>query len=151
MTDTVKRYPAPAQDMDNRPMLEAWQGGRLLLPVCTGCGRTFFYPRPLCPHCWSDALDWRQASGRGTIASFSLVHRPNDPVFFEDAPIILAEVRLDEDVSMLARIIDDDVNAVRSGMTVELLPLPEAQRYPLPTFRLRSPGSNRTPSRSAVT
>jgi uncharacterized OB-fold protein len=137
MTGTAKRYPVPASDMDNRPMLEAWQDGRLLLPVCTGCGKTFFYPRPLCPHCWSDALGWRQAGGRGTIVSFSLVRRPNDPVFFEEAPIILAEIMLDEAVSMIARIIDDDPDAIRSGLPVELLPVPEAQRYPLPTFRVR--------------
>ncbi len=138
MTEAVRHYSAPAQDMDNRPMLDAWREGRLLLPVCTGCGRSFFYPRPLCPHCWSAAPDWRQASGRGMIVSFSIVRRPNDPVFCEEAPIILGEIMLEEGVSMLARIVGGDADCVRSGMTVELLPLPDALRYSLPTFSFQA-------------
>ena len=135
MTDPVEPYPVPAEDADNRPMLEAWRGGRLLLPACRDCGRLFFYPRPLCPHCWSDALDWRAACGRGRIVAFSLVRRPNHAAFFPEAPIVMAEIRLEEAVAMLARIVEVDAGSVRSGMPVEALPLPQASRYPLPTFR----------------
>lgn len=127
-------YPVPAEDEDNRPMLQAWREGRLVLPACQSCGRTFFYPRPLCPHCWSDTLRWREASGEATVVSFSLVRRPNDPAFFDEAPIVLAELMLAEGVAMLARIVDVAPDAVASGMRVSLVGPPRAARFGLPTF-----------------
>lgn len=132
-------YPQPQEDGDNRPLIEGWRQGRLMLQHCADCGRRFFYPRPLCPHCWSERLDWGAAAGHGEVVSFSLIHRPNDAAFFAEAPIVLAEIMLAEGVVLLARIVDTAPEAVAMGMGVELVPLPEAARYPLPTFR-RSAG-----------
>ena len=131
---STRQYPVPPEDEDNRPMLDAWREGRLVLPECQNCGRAFFYPRPLCPHCWSDALGWREASGEATIVSFSLVRRPNDPAFFDEAPIVFAELMLAEGVPMLARIVDVAPESVASGMRVSLVRPPRAARYGLPTF-----------------
>jgi uncharacterized OB-fold protein len=99
------QYPRPREDLDNRKLLQGWREGRLLLQRCRGCGRAIFYSRPLCPHCWSTELAWEQASGRGKVVSFSLVHRPNDPAFFAEAPIILAEIMFEEKVTMIGRVI----------------------------------------------
>jgi uncharacterized OB-fold protein len=128
-------YPQPKSDLINEPFLEGWRNGRLLLQQCDSCQRSYFYPRPLCPHCWSDELSWREANGRAVIVSFSLVYRPNHSSFFDETPIILAEVRLAEGVSMLARVICDDSSVVYSGLQLKVLPPNEATRYPLPTFR----------------
>jgi uncharacterized OB-fold protein len=135
MSAGATTYPQAAPDADNRAMLEAWRAGRLALQACAQCGARIFYPRPICPHCWSDRLDWVDAAGRGEVLSFSLIHRPNDPAFFAEAPIVLAEIRLAEGVALLARVIGADPEALAIGTVVELLPLPEANRYPLPTFR----------------
>jgi uncharacterized OB-fold protein len=137
MTAGTSAYPQPYADADNRPLIEGWRAGRLTLQVCGGCGRNVFYPRPVCPYCWSAELSWKAVSGRGTIASFSLVNRPNDPAFFPEVPIILAEIRLEEEVALIARIVAADPAAIRSGLSVALVSGPEAARYPLPTFRPR--------------
>jgi len=134
MNESGNRYPAPTEDEDNQPMLAAWREGRLVLPACERCGRTFFYPRPICPHCWSDALTWRNTSGEGTVESFAIVRRPNDPAFLDDVPIVLAEVMLKEGVAMLARIVNVEANTVECGMKLRLVPSDLAVRYPLPTF-----------------
>ena len=101
MTAATSAYPQPYADADNRPLIEGWRAGQLVLQVCGGCGRTVFYPRPACPYCWSAELSWKAASGRGSIVSFSLVNRPNDPAFFPEVPIILAEIRIEEEVAQL--------------------------------------------------
>ena len=132
MTDP-SRYPRPLEDADNRTMLEAWREGRLVVQRCGECGRAASYPRPLCPHCWSERLVFEAASGRGVIVAWSLVHRPNHESFFAEAPIVLAEIALQEGTSVIARVVCAP-GAARSGTPVELVP--EPQRYPLPTFRL---------------
>jgi uncharacterized protein len=129
-------YPRPQEDEDNRPLLNGWYGGRLMLQQSRSGGPFFFYPRPICPYTGSNDLSWVEASGRGRLVSFSIVMRPNHPSFNDEVPIVLAEIALDEGATLLARIITDDVDSVKSGAAVELLPMPDAARYPLPTFRL---------------
>ncbi len=131
------RYPRPLVDADNRAMLEAWREGRLVLQRCAECGRVASYPRPLCPHCWSERLGFEAASGRGRIVAWSLVHRPNHESFFAEAPIVLAEIALPEGTNVIARVVAEP-ESVRSGRPVEIVSEPE--RYPLPTFRLAGEG-----------
>jgi uncharacterized OB-fold protein len=132
-TDTA--YPQAKADTDNRHFLEEWQEGRLVFQACESCGRKFFYARPLCPHCWSDALEWVAARGEGEIVSYSLIHRPNHPSFLGEVPIALAEIRLLEGVRLLARVVGAGPGSLRTGMPVRLLSKSEASRFPLPTFR----------------
>lgn len=134
MTVASEDYPQPQRDVDNQPLLDGWRLGRLMLQRCDDCGRDFFYPRPMCPNCWSASVHWHGTAGKGTIVSFSLVHRPNHHAFSDETPIVLAEVLLEEDVALLARVVKVEPAAVRIGMTVALLPAAEAAPYPLPTF-----------------
>lgn len=133
---TKASYPAPREDADNAAFLNAWRQGRLVVQSCAACGKSIFYPRPICPHCWSDRVESREASGKGRIVSYSLVLRPNDPAFNDEVPIVLAEVELSEGVSLIARIIDCDAGDVRSGRPVELPSKATCARYPLPVFQL---------------
>jgi uncharacterized OB-fold protein len=120
----------------NRPMLEAWRReGALMLQRCEACGTTIFYPRSVCPRCWSDRLVWFRAPGTGTIVSFSRIHRGFPEPLAAEAPIVLAEIRLDEGVSLIARVIAADPEAVASGQRVALVEPGEAVRFDLPTFR----------------
>ncbi len=128
-------YPQPRADRDNQHFLDEWRDGRLAFQTCAACGQKFFYPRPLCPHCWSDRLTWTPAKGEGQVVSFSLVHRPNDPAFFAEAPIALAEIRIEEGPTLLARIVGAAPESIRTGMPVRLVPKSEAARFPLPAFK----------------
>ncbi|MGE0716951.1 MAG: Zn-ribbon domain-containing OB-fold protein [Alphaproteobacteria bacterium] len=127
--------PMPQETPTNAPMLAAWrEEGALALQRCTDCGKAVFFPRSVCPHCWSAHLDWFRASGAGTIVSFSRIHRGLPEAFRDQAPIVLAEIALAEGVPMIARVVGGDPEAVRSGLPVRLVPREEAGRYALPTF-----------------
>lgn len=135
MTATLtKPYPQPRETPENATYLRGWRSGKLMLQRCACCHRAVFYPRPMCPHCWSDSLLWEEAGGAGTVVSFSLVRRPNHPVFNDEVPIVLAEILLKENVAMLARVLDGTPTI---GARVVLASDPETvKRYPLPAFRL---------------
>lgn len=135
MDHPVIEYPRPTRSATNAPLLDAWQRGELVIQHCDDCAAQVFFPREMCPVCWSERLSWRQSSGTGRIASFARVHRHIHPVFASEVPTIFAELALDDGTVMLARVITSHPDAVRNGMRVELLPLPDAARYPLPTFR----------------
>jgi uncharacterized OB-fold protein len=131
----TKSYPQPKRDGDNAAFLDAWAEGRLLIQHCRDCQRTFFYPRPFCPYCWSSRLEAGESVGKGTVVSFSLVRRPNDPAFNNEVPIVLAEVKVAEGAVLITRIIDVPAESVRSGLAVELAPLESGAQFPLPVFR----------------
>jgi uncharacterized protein len=133
---TKPSYPMPRDDADNAAFLKGWREGGLVIQSCSACGKAFFYPRAFCPHCWSDRVENRQSKGKGRIVSYSLVHRPNDPAFNDEVPIVLVEVKLDEGAILLARIVDARSEDIRSGLAVEVPPPEIATRYPLPVFRL---------------
>ncbi len=133
---TKPSYPAPREDADNAAFLSGWRQGRLMIQLCADCGKSIFYPRPMCPYCWSARVEAHEANGRGRIVSYTLVYRPNDPAFNDQIPIVLAEVELVEGASMIARIVDCHVDEVRSGRSVQLPTRATCERYPLPVFQL---------------
>lgn len=138
MTTGMGNYPAPLEDADNGPLLEAWRSGFLQIQHCRKCGKSIFYPRPICPECWSNDLEWRRARGVGEVVSFSRIYRPNHEAFSAEIPIVLAEIRLEEGATLLARVVEG-VAEVRSGALVELVEDGWARRgLPLPAFRVRS-------------
>jgi hypothetical protein len=109
-----QRIPAaPGPNVENRPFWDAAQEGRFLLKRCTGCGEAHFYPRAICPHCFSDATAWQEAAGTGVIYSFSVMRRV-------PAPYAIAYVTLDEGVTVMTNIADCDLDALRIGQRVRV-------------------------------
>lgn len=107
-----------------------WQsdGGALQLGHCNRCGEPHYYPRRVCPFCFSDDIGRVEASGRGRVYSHS--YSPRGP----NGPYILAYVTLDEGVTMLTNLIDVEPSAVTIDMqvAVEFRMIGEA---PVPMFR----------------
>ena len=92
------------------------------LPYCKSCGRFHFYPRPVCPECWSADLDWRPVGGKGTVWSYTVVrfaHGAHEG-WKTRVPYVVALVELEEGVRMMGNVVDCPVGSVRSGMAVEL-------------------------------
>ena len=100
---TAPARPAPQQSELARPYWEAAAEGRLLLQCCSTCGKLRHYPRLLCDACYSDAVGWKAASGRGTIHSWTVAHHAFHPAFAAELPYALVTVDLDEGVRALGR------------------------------------------------
>ena len=100
------RHPAPTHVVHDEPFWAATARGELLIKHCLPCDRSFWYPRPHCPLCGSFDTEWRAASGRGTVYSFSVV---------ADAlrPIAAAVIELAEGPRMTTVIVDSDLADLR--------------------------------------
>jgi uncharacterized protein len=96
--------PKAAVSPDNREHFEGLEQGRLLLPRCDRCSTVIWYPRHFCPACGSRAVSWFEASGRGTLHSFSIVRR-GQGAYAEAAPYVLAYVELEEGPRLLTNIL----------------------------------------------
>lgn len=95
--------PLPQPTPETRHFWEGTKAGELRLQRCTTCGHVYFPPRPLCPACSSRAVEVFAASGRGTLLSYVINHRPH-PAF--DGPYAIALVALEEGPTMMSNIVD---------------------------------------------
>ncbi|SNS52116.1 Zn-ribbon domain-containing OB-fold protein [Rhodococcoides kyotonense] len=77
---------------------------RLVVRRCLNCMTRYFYPRDFCPACNSDNVDWLQCSGRATLYSYVIEHRPG-PGFEEQGPYVVAVVELEEGPRMMTNIV----------------------------------------------
>jgi hypothetical protein len=116
-----------------RPWWDACREGRLLLPLCNACGKHFFRPEVACTHCFSLDWQWVEASGRGTLYSYSVIHRAPLPGF--KTPLVFAIVELAEGPAMFSNVIECAPEEVRIGMPLQVVFEPLNAEVSLPKFR----------------
>jgi len=87
--------PLPTAQPETDDYWERAREHELWLMHCDDCSSTYFYPRSICPNCFSRNTRWRQSSGRGTLYAFAIVHRPPRPTFADRVPYIVALVELE--------------------------------------------------------
>jgi len=112
---------------------DATRQRRLLLQRCRACGRLQHYPRSLCLACGSDDLDWAEASGFGSVYSYTTVHR--SPSTVPAVPYVVALVRLAEGPVLLTNIVGCDPAELRCDLLVVLEWEETADGRNLPLFR----------------
>jgi uncharacterized OB-fold protein len=130
--------PLPVIDPGTEPYWSALREGKFILKHCRACDQAHFYPRELCPHCFSDDLDWIEATGKGVIYSYTIARRPAGPAFKPDTPYIVALIDLAEGPRMMTNIVTDDVEAVRIGDPVEISLEAVTDEITLPKFKSAS-------------
>jgi uncharacterized protein len=127
MTQKERVVPAPATNPETEAFWNAAQEGRFLLKWCTECGKAHWYPRAICPFCFSSKTEWREASGKGTIYSYSVMRRA--PEMYAVAYVTLAE-----GPTMLTNIRDCDFDCLSIGQAVRLVFTPTDGGPPVPMF-----------------
>ena len=100
---TAKRIAAkavPVPTPETQPFWDGCAAGELRIQRCLECAKPYFYPRPVCPACGSARVEWFTASGRATLYSYVINHRPA-PGFEDEAPYAIAVVQLAEGPRMM--------------------------------------------------
>jgi uncharacterized protein len=123
----TEKYPAPEPNPETEPFWAAAREGKLLLKRCTKCKELHYYPRTICPFCFSDETDWVEASGSGTIYTYSVMRRV-------PAPYAIAYVALDEGVTLMSNIVDHDLDDLRIGQRVKLVFKESVSGQPIAMF-----------------
>jgi uncharacterized protein len=129
------RFDLPTPEADTQPFWDAAREKKLLIKRCGGCGKNHFYPRPFCPHCWSADVGWREASGRGTLYTYSIVHQNDLPPFNQRVPYVAAIVDLAEGPRVMTNLVDVEHDAIRVGMGVEATFQAISDDVTIPVFR----------------
>lgn len=88
------------------PFWDGVRAGVLRLPRGRTTGRCFFYPRPFSPFDPTEEVEWIDASGRATLVSYIINHRPVPGV--EVLSPVIALVRLEEGPTLMTNIVDID-------------------------------------------
>lgn len=103
--------PIPQADDESREFFDGARAHKLMLMRCRGCGAWRLPSRPRCPDCWSTDTAWEQASGRGTLYSFAIMHQ-KFPGFEGETPYAYAVVELEEGPRIVSNIVgvpDDEL------------------------------------------
>ena len=108
--------PLPEPSGVTQPFWDGARQGRVMLQRCGGCERWVWYPRPFCPSCGGTKLEWRQASGRGTLYSYTVARRPPAPMFQGDVPYVIAIVELEEGPHLTSNVVGIEPEKLRVGM-----------------------------------
>ena len=112
--------PLPTPNADSRPYWDAAQQGRLVVQHCTACGTVQAVPRGCCGACQSPVLEWRDSALRGTVASFSVVHRGPTAAFRDSTPYVLALIDVAGGVRLMLNIIGPGREETQIGEEVEI-------------------------------
>lgn len=105
--------PSPPMSVENEAFWAAANEGKLMIPRCKDTGQFFWYPRNLSPFTLSNNVEMVEASGKGTIYTYSVMRRA-DPQY------VIAYVTLEEGITMMTNIVDCDFDSVAVGQSVEL-------------------------------
>jgi uncharacterized OB-fold protein len=130
--------PIPKPTPETRPYWEAAKQRVLRIQKCGDCQQHYFYPRPLCPQCLSRNVAWVEVSGRGTLHTYVINHRPPRG-FPASGPYVIGIVQLEEGPKLMTNIIgvDADPQKLRCDMPVEVVFEDITDEIALPKFRPR--------------
>jgi uncharacterized OB-fold protein len=118
----------PSLNPGDKEYFDAAADGKLMIKKCGACGEHHYYPRSLCPFCFSDKVSWVQAKGTGTIYTYSVTRR-GTPV-----PYAIAYVTLDEGPKMITNIVDCDLDSVKIGQKVKVVFKKTEGGFSMPMF-----------------
>jgi len=106
--------PRPAITPDNAFWFDGARAHRLLIQRCTSCGALRHPPLPACGACQSLEWDTLEASGRGVLYSFVVVHHPRVESF--DYPLPVGLVELEEGTRVVANLDGIAPEALKIGL-----------------------------------
>lgn len=130
----IEARPLPLTDHVSEGYFAAAAEGRLLFQECAACGHRQFYPRACCTACAADTA-WKEASGRGTVHTFTIIRQNWAMPFKDDLPYVVAMVELEEGVKMMTNITHCDPEAIEIGTPVEAYTVKVEDGLGLPFWR----------------
>ena len=133
------RRPVPTLTPETTPFFTAGRRGELLIYRCGGCGYWSHPPAPRCPECLSANVGPEPASGRGTVASFTVNWHPWHPAFPPPYVIALVELAEQPGLRVTTNLVRCAAGDVRVGMPVAVA-FERAGDIYLPVFAPESGG-----------
>ena len=133
MAEAARAKPKPTPETQH-----FWDGcrqGELRLQRCCDCGHSYFPPRPFCPACASRSVEVYVASGKASLYSYVINHRPRADMGTE--PHSIAVVTLAEGPRMMTNVVGcpQTPEALVLDMPLEVTFLQASDEIALPMFQ----------------
>ena len=143
MADPARARPKPTPETQH--FWDGTRAGELRLQRCDECAVAYFPPRPFCPACGSRKVTIFKASGKATLYSYVIHHRPV-PGF--TPPYAIAVVALEEGPRMMTNIVEvaQTPEALQLDMPLQVVFQRINDDITLPLFRPSRSGSQSTGS-----
>ncbi len=121
MTPLPPARTLPSIDLDNKAFWSGGEAGRLMIYRCSACRYYVHPPVRFCPKCESRAVGPEAVSGRGRVETFTVNHKQWVPGL--SVPYVLALITIAEqdDVRLVANILNVAPAEIRIGMPVKVL------------------------------
>jgi len=123
----ARKYPVPQGNPETATVLEAARQGKFLIKRCTACGEAHYFPRSICPFCFSDKTVWEEKLGRGG----NLHVQPDAQI--RDRALRDRLCHAEEGPSLLTNFVDCDMASLKIGQKVKVVFKP-TDGAPLPFF-----------------
>ena len=94
----MAEYNKPIPSIDpyvSKPFWDGAKEGKLMLPRCCSCNKCHWYPRIICPFCYSSSIEWIEGSGEGYIHTFAVQNREFGG-WADETPYVLAYIDVKE-------------------------------------------------------
>lgn len=118
---------SPQPNPETEAFWLAAENGKLMIGSCRSCSKVHWYPRAICPHCFSDQTELKEASGKGEVYSYSVMKRAK-------ISYAIAYVTLAEGPKMMTNIVDTDLDAIEIGQAVKVVFKETEDGPPVPMF-----------------
>ena len=120
-------------DLDTGAFFAAARDGVLVVRQCLECGNGIHPPTAHCPFCGSWKTEWRSASGKGWLYTWTTVHHQLNPAF--PAPYTVVAVQLEDipRVRMVGHL--PGAPQLNAGMPMEVFFEAAAEDVTLPQWR----------------
>ena len=131
------KLPLPTKQPESDFYWEKAKAHELWLRHCNACGETYFYPRNICPKCYSADVTWVKASGKGTLHAYAIAERGPTPAFRDAVPYVAALVDLAEGPRVPTNLVGVEMDEahIKIGMPVEVTFEDVTDEVTLPKFR----------------
>jgi uncharacterized protein len=127
MQSQQRKIQAPIPNLETQAFWDACAQGKLMIGKCNACGKAHYYPRALCPFCFSNNTELQQASGNGVIYTYSVMRR--SPI-----PYAIGYVTLAEGPTIMTNFVECDLDQLKIGQPVRLVFKESDGGPPVPMF-----------------
>jgi len=111
--------PKPDAYLPTQDFWAAANDGKLLLQYCKDTNQYQWYPKPVSIYSGSRNWEWREASGKGTLYSWTNTFSPW-PGHKDRVPYLCAIVELEEGVRMVTNLVNCNADDLHDGMALQL-------------------------------
>jgi uncharacterized OB-fold protein len=125
----ARKIAAPQGNPETKPFWDAARDGKLMVGRCTSCHRAHYYPRSICPFCFTEGTTLEPASGKATIYTLSITYRGTPE------PYAIGYVELEEGPRILTNFTGAALESFQIGDAVKVVWTPtEDGAPPVPMF-----------------